>query len=142
MNITIKISKEKDVREDAFSIRQQVFVDEQGFVNEFDSIDDTAYHLCAYDGGTPIGSGRLFSEKGDKEYHIGRIAVISEYRGKNIGALIMNALEAYGKGIGAELLCLSAQTRASGFYEKLGFTRYGEEYFDEYCPHIAMKKEL
>ncbi len=54
-------------------IRQQVFVEEQGFVNEFDDIDHEAYHAVIYTGGYPIATGRLFDENG--EAHIGRICV-------------------------------------------------------------------
>ena len=31
---------------------------------------------------------------------------------------------------------------ARPFYEKLGYWASGEEYLDEYCPHIHMEKEL
>mgnify|MGYP000490185553 CR=1 FL=1 len=30
----------------------------------------------------------------------------------------------------------------SGFYEKCGYKKVGGEYFDEFCPHIAMIKKL
>ncbi|MDY4474645.1 GNAT family N-acetyltransferase [Mitsuokella sp.] len=40
------------------------------------------------------------------------------------------------------LLVLSAQIQARPFYEKLGYRASGEEYLDEYCPHIRMEKEL
>ena len=37
---------------------------------------------------------------------------------------------------------LSAQVRASGFYEKLGYKKMGDIYYDEYCEHIHMEKSL
>ena len=37
---------------------------------------------------------------------------------------------------------LSAQVRAKGFYRKNGYVESGEEYLDEYCPHISMSKQL
>ena len=43
-NYTIKIAKGLANNADARLIRQQVFVEEQGFVNEFDDIDHEAYH--------------------------------------------------------------------------------------------------
>ena len=36
---------------------------------------------------------------------------------------------------------VAAQVRARGFYEKAGYTAYGEEFPEEYCPHIWMKKQ-
>jgi predicted GNAT family N-acyltransferase len=44
------------------------------------------------------------------------------------------------QGVGR--VTLSAQVRASGFYKAIGYTPYGEEYYDQYCPHIAMEKRL
>lgn len=53
-NYTIKIAKGLANNADARLIRQQVFVEEQGFVNEFDDIDHEAYHAVIYTGGYPI----------------------------------------------------------------------------------------
>lgn len=39
-----------------------------------------------------------------------------------------------------DTIYLSAQLQAKGFYEKLGYLAYGDEYMDEHCPHIMMKK--
>lgn len=61
-NYTIKIAKGLANNADARLIRQQVFVEEQGFVNEFDDIDHEAYHAVIYTGGYPIATGRLFDE--------------------------------------------------------------------------------
>ena len=47
-NYTIKIAKGLANNADARLIRQQVFVEEQGFVNEFDDIDHEAYHAVIY----------------------------------------------------------------------------------------------
>ena len=49
-NYTIKIAKGLANNADARLIRQQVFVEEQGFVNEFDDIDAKAYHAVIYTG--------------------------------------------------------------------------------------------
>ena len=66
-NYTIKIAKGLANNADARLIRQQVFVEEQGFVNEFDDIDAKAYHAVIYTGGYPIATGRHWTylrEKG------------------------------------------------------------------------------
>ncbi len=140
MNLNIVISKDEKTKNDAYKIRVRVFVEEQGFRDEFDSIDDYAFHIAAYDGDKVIGSGRFFSERNNGEYHIGRIAVLPEYRGKNVGSAIMRKIEEFAAEIKAEIIVLSAQKRAMAFYAKLGYEAYGDEYLDEGCPHIAMKK--
>ena len=43
---------------------------------------------------------------------------------------------------GGKSVTLSAQLRASGFYEKQGYKKHGDEYYDEYCPHVLMTKAL
>ena len=37
---------------------------------------------------------------------------------------------------------LSAQVQARPFYESLGYKAEGDEYLDEDCPHIFMRKVL
>lgn len=122
-------------------IRAEVFVEEQGFVDEFDETDGTCLHLVLFDGDAPIATGRLFCESGNT-YAAGRIAVKKNYRGKNIGAEVMRLLEEKAKELGAEILAVSSQCRAQGFYEKSGYTASGEIYLDQFCPHIHMEKKL
>ena len=104
-------------------IRQTVFVDEQGFKNEFDDTDNKAYHGILTDNGEPVSTGRLFTENGD--YHIGRIAVMKPYRGKGLGREIVSLLESKISELGGGTAVLSAQTRVKGFYEAMGYTAYG-----------------
>lgn len=127
---------------EAKEIRIRVFVEEQGFKNEFDEVDSTATHIICYIDNTAIATGRLFLDEKSKEYHIGRIAVDKSYRGKGIGGKILNYAENLVKEMGGKTLSLSAQERVSRFYEKQGYCKKGEPYLDEYCPHIFMTKEL
>ena len=126
----------------AREIRQKVFVDEQGFKTEFDDIDETAIHLVGFDGNTPAATCRIFKDKDDGVYILGRLAVLKEYRGKRLGAYVLNEAERYVREIGGKCIVLHAQVRASGFYKKAGYFEFGDEFYDEYCPHISMKKCL
>ncbi|MGN0502915.1 MAG: GNAT family N-acetyltransferase [Ruminococcus sp.] len=126
--------------EDEKMIRETVFIEEQNFKIEFDDIDEIATHIVMYLDTQPVGCCRLYKQ--ENEYHIGRIAVLKPYRGKGYGEKILLHAESVAKEKGADTIKLSAQVRASGFYEKLGYKKYGEIYFDEYCEHIAMKKEI
>ena len=129
--------------DEAMQIRQTVFVDEQKFVDEFDEIDDTATHFVLFEKDKPIGCARAYRDSEEKStYHIGRMAVLREYRGMHLGEKIMTYAEEYLKDRGAKKIKLSSQMRAKGFYQSLGYTEYGKKYYDQYCPHIAMKKEL
>lgn len=130
--------------DDAFYVRACVFVIEQGFQVEFDDLDKTCWHLTVYDRGEPIGAARIYQAQ-DGVWQLGRICVLEEYRGKKVGRLILSSCEEkirqLAKGKPA-LARLGAQVRAKGFYLKNGYTESGEEYLDEYCPHITMTKEL
>ncbi len=128
--------------EEAMFIRRTVFVDEQKFVDEFDETDKTATHFVMFDGNKPVGCARAFFDESENAYHIGRVAILKEYRGCRLGEEIMLFAENELKKDGADRVTLSAQVRASGFYKAIGYTPYGEEYYDQYCPHIAMEKKL
>ena len=106
--------------QEAKDIRIKVFMEEQGFKDEFDDLDQECRHLVVF----------------DQNKLIGRIAVIKEYRGKKVGQYIVQSACSLLKGT----VCLHAQLQAKGFYEKLGFKAYGEIDYDEDCPHTWMKK--
>ncbi len=126
--------------QEAVDIRTAVFVDEQKFKEEFDGIDKYAKVIICYDGEKPVAVVRYF--KADGEYHIGRVAVIKEYRGRDIGAQIMRQAENEIKKEGGSLVSLDAQMHAEGFYRKCGYTPVGEIFFEQYCEHIKMIKTL
>ncbi len=139
MDFTIKITN--TLEEGGRYVRTTVFIEEQGFQQEYDEIDKIAQHIQVFDGDRAIGAGRLFPEE-DDIWHIGRIAVLPEYRNMHIGVLIMNALEQRARECGGRQTMLSAQCRAAGFYEKCGYAQQGDVYSDEGCPHILMTKTL
>ena len=128
--------------EEAKNIRITVFVDEQGFKNEIDEIDNSAVHALLFKDGKAVATARMFEKDNGKAFYLGRIAVLKEYRGLNLGSEIVNAMIEKAKMFGAEKCEISAQCRAMGFYQKLGFKELGETYLDEYCPHIHMEKDL
>lgn len=123
-------------------IRTAVFVDEQKFQNEFDDIDNNSVHLVLFCDNKPAACCRYY--KGDEagECCLGRLAVLKEYRGRHFGNILVRKAECLLKSSGAKKLSLSAQVRVSGFYKKLGFVPVGEVYFDEYCEHIHMEKQI
>lgn len=125
---------------DALKIRITVFVDEQGFRDEFDDIDEKALHLVMYDDNKPVATCRCFYEDSPECWHIGRVAVLKEYRGKGLGKEVMCEAERRIKLKGGKVCELSSQCRAQGFYESCGYVAEGEIYLDEGCPHIKMTK--
>lgn len=128
--------------EAAMAVRVSVFVEEQGFVDEFDETDRVAVHFVAFDGETPIGTCRIFTEDGGRTYLLGRLCVLKAYRGRSIGTALVSAAEDGACARGGESLSLHSQYHAKDFYQKLGYAPYGEIEDEQGCPHIWMKKVL
>ena len=89
-----------------------------------------------------IATCRIFYDTAKSIYIFGRIAVLKPYRGTGLGSLLLTEAQSYVTAKNAAKIGISAQVRAAGFYETLGFVRQGEEYLEENCPHIYMEKTL
>ena len=127
--------------DDAREVRIRVFVEEQGFEEEFDCLDHRAHHALLTIGEEAIGTGRVFIENGTT-WHIGRLAVKKAYRGQGKGAKILAYLEKIAKQHGATEIILGAQCRAQEFYALQGYAPYGEVFYEDDCPHVMMKKGM
>ena len=120
-------------------IRYQVFVHEQGVPveMELDEHDQTARHWLLQDSTgettTYIATLRLLNDGS-----IGRMAVLSGYRGQGWGKALLQACIQTAKAEGIQELTLSSQCHALGFYEKLGFVPRGEVFMDAGIPHRQM----
>lgn len=124
---------------DAHTIREAVFMQEQNVpeADEHDGTDGACIHLVAYEGETPVSTGRIMITKED--FIIGRVATLKAYRGRGIATGVMEALIDACATMGGDRKILHAQLTAQSFYEKLGFTPYGEEFLDAGIAHIAME---
>lgn len=129
------------LNDDARLIREKVFVEEQGFNDEFDDIDSYAHHLVLYANNQAIATGRVFLKDKDT-YTIGRVAVIKQKRNNNLGTKLLLLLEQKAKELDGKKIELSAQIQAKIFYSKLGYQEVGEIFLDEEVEHIKMIKKL
>lgn len=122
----------------AKEVREQVFVQEQGFEaeKEFDTFDKGAWHVVAMEDETPIGTGRLYIDDG--KFTLGRLCVLKEYRGMGIGDALIRLLMDRALEVGAPALFLSAQEPLKGMYEKYGFEQIGDAYQEGQIPHVKM----
>lgn len=126
---------------DPIEIRTEVFVKEEGFVDEFDEYDQESWHIVIYEDDKPIATGRAYQE--GSSWHIGRIAIRKEHRGKGIGTLVMKKLEEKIKEEGGRRAILFSQYDKTAFYEKCGYRKEnGDIVLDQGYPHIKMFKIL
>lgn len=141
MNITYKVFT--DIPEEAKFIRTTVFVDEQHFVDEFESNENKAIHIVMYIDNKPVATSRIIYQDKHKCYVIGRFAVLKEYRGKGLGSELMKYTEQeIVNRYGHIQVGVSSQMQAKEFYEKSGFIATSDTYLDQHCPHVWMVKSL
>ena len=138
----MEIKAYNQLHEDAMSVRENVFIKEQGFKDEFDETDKRATHLVAYDNGKPVAVCRFFASDNKDTYLIGRLAVIKEYRGSHLGAKMISEAERLIKEIGGKEIRLHSQEQAVPFYAKQGYAVCSEMEYEEHCPHYWMNKIL
>ena len=120
-----------------YSVRRAVFIEEQNVSEsiELDGRDPDCFHVLASDTkGRPVGTARM-----DGKGRIGRMAVLHDYRRRGIGRKMIQALMDYGRKNAITDFHLSAQITAIGFYNKMGFEPYGEEFIEAGITHINMK---
>ncbi len=128
---------------EAKEIREEVFVKEQGFADEFDEIDSRSWHLVLYLDQTPIATGRVYEED-PETYRIGRVCVRKPFRGQSVGTYVVKFLCNKAISLGARKAVLLAQLDKQSFYDRIGFRPdpNGEIVLNEGVPHIEMTKVL
>lgn len=161
--VTIKLGH----RDDAFVVRKAVFMDEQGYENEFESLDDHSgcIHVTTHVAGEVVGCARTFPHAAEcaacddphplpsspfdaaaddeTTFVFGRLAVLPAYRHRGLGGELLGAAECAARDAGARVMKLHAQEYVRGMYEALGYVQIAEvDYEDEGQPHVWMAKRL
>ena len=138
-----------DELHEALAVRFRVFVDEQGVPadEEIDAYDASptggagseALHILAKADGATIGAARLLLEAPiGGAVHLGRVAVLTEWRRSGVGNALMERLHGEARARGFVRVEISAQTYAIPFYERLGYLVEGPVYLEVGIEHCAM----
>ncbi|MDO9322924.1 MAG: GNAT family N-acetyltransferase [Pseudomonas sp.] len=116
-------------------IREAVFIAEQAVPAEleWDADDASAVHFLAFEGEYPMGTARLLPDG-----HIGRVAVLKDWRGLKVGDKLLRSVIEEAEKRGLKQQMLSAQVHASSFYERFGFSVVSGEFLDAGIPHVDM----
>lgn len=139
-----QITKQEDF-DAAMKLRYKVFVDEQKVdpdieYDEYDNLSrDDVIHLIAKIDDIAIGTLRMILI--DDHIKVGRVAVAKDYRKQKIGYKLMDKVDKYACNSGYKYLELGAQLSAMPFYERCGYTAYGDIFLDAEIEHKMMKKE-
>ena len=137
-NIQVRIADWQKDNADLRRIREAVFIAEQAVPpeQEWDADDVEAVHLLALEDGYAIGTARLLADG-----QIGRVAVLRDWRGMNVGDALMQAVIAEAERRGLREQKLTAQVHATRFYERLGFEVVSEEFLEAGIPHVDMLRK-
>lgn len=141
--MNIQIVQTPQEKQDAFSVRSEVFIKEQEVPEhlELDGHDDEAIHFICYSAtNEPVAASRVrFLDGAGK---LERICVKKELRGKAIGTDLIKRMERAIQEEGKPLAQLHAQTHATDFYKRLGYQVTSEPFMDAGIEHVAMEKTL
>jgi len=107
----------------ARTIRQQVFVDEQGIPAELeeDGLNENAIHVLLTLQGQAVGTARMHITD-DNEGEIARVAIVENFRGKGYGRALVAELELIALRRNLKRLLLHPHHYLEKFYADIGFT--------------------
>jgi predicted GNAT family N-acyltransferase len=135
--------------QEALSVRRRVFIEEQRVpeeeeIDEHDAdpatVTDCRHVLVRLDG-QAVATGRLLLGEPDG-LHIGRVAVLAEFRRRGIGRAVMHALHDLARFRNERAIVLAAQLHAIPFYERLGYVARGPVFLDAGIEHRWMEIDL
>lgn len=144
-NLEIRRAKTKEDYARCIQIRTQVFVIDQGVPadREVDTNENDSIHILVLKDSQAIGAGRWRISDQDTA-KIERMAILESARGQKIGAQMLEfILEDIKQSEKAQKIILGSQDHAIPFYERYGFTVFGEGYMDGgTIPHHDMVLNL
>lgn len=126
--------------DDLRRVRDVVFIEEQGVPRDLeqDALDPLCHHVIARDPhGAPIGTARL-----TPDHRIGRMGVLSAWRGRGVGEALLLALLAEARQRQWPTVSLHAQVDAERFYARHGFLPEGERFVEAGIEHQGMRRQL
>ena len=140
-NFTFKKVSSKIEMDISYDIRTKVFCEEQKISKEieFDNLDHLCGHFLIFGHKKAIATARV-RQKEKNLLKIERVAVLLEFRRLKVGSiLIKNIIKHYMNLDENKSIVLHSQVAVADFYKTLNFISYGNEFFEDGIPHIAMK---
>jgi predicted GNAT family N-acyltransferase len=130
-------TSDKELSKLAFGIRNEVFVIQQSVDPklEYDEFEDVAIHYLAYAENKPVATARWrHTNHGIK---LERFATLENYRNKGVGSAILKEVL---KDVSSHpaIIYLHAQLPAVVFYERHGFIKEGEIFYEADMAHYKM----
>ena len=121
--ITVLRGEEEWQRAGAYSVRVQG-MNRQHHISlreEFDEHDaDGTRYIILLDDGYPMGTCRFYPLD-ENTVTIGRVVILEEYRGRELGRLVIQEAEKWIRELGYRHIRIDSRIVAVGFYKKCGY---------------------
>jgi len=130
-------SERPDLANEAFAIRQEVFVSEQKVDPEleYDEFEEAAEHYLLLEDGLPVVTARW--RQTDRGIKLERFATRLAKRNKGLGAILLDRI--LEDVLHAEVtVYLHSQLLAVPFYERRGFRKEGDIFSEANILHYKM----
>ncbi len=142
--LEIKIIETIEDLEKALKIRRKVFVEEHNVpesieLDEFDTLGVGCMHFLALYDNKPVGTLRANLTIKDT-VKIQRFCFLPEYRKSGFGKLLLDFAEKELLTKGYKYFFLEAKFSVHPFYEKCGYKKVSDIFYEVNVPHVKMEK--
>ncbi|MBQ3391306.1 MAG: GNAT family N-acetyltransferase [Clostridia bacterium] len=141
----IQVEQEEDLL-DCAALRKEVFGREEDGPETLCAVDaedrkaETRNYLLRMDK-SPVAAGR-FIRVDPVTAKLQRLVVLKEYRKKGFAKLLLEHMERDAAELGYKRIVMDSALKAVGFYEKSGYSRRSEVFYEDNRPHVKMEKAL
>lgn len=141
----ITIETNEDL-EKALKIRKEVFVKEHNVpanieLDEFDTLESQCKHFLVLLDKKPIGTMRC-NLVSPIEVKIQRFCFLPEHRKSGHGKKLLEFIENELSAQGYKYFFLEAKFSVYKFYEKCGYKKVSDIFYEVNVPHVKMEKNL
>lgn len=100
------------------------------------------YHLAAYGQHMNLLGYLQLKPVDAKQVQMRQVAVMPAFQKKGIGQQLVQVSEEFAQKLGFQEIMLHARDTAVPFYEKLGYSVFGEPFEEVTIPHLEMRKSI
>ncbi|MES2265541.1 MAG: GNAT family N-acetyltransferase [Bacteroidota bacterium] len=102
--------------------------------------DEQGYHFGAFEDNKLVGAVSLFKHADDWQFR--KLAVVAATQKRGIGTQLLAYITGFVERENGTKIWCNARLSATGFYEKLGYSRVGEEFNKNGVDYIRMERNL
>lgn len=112
------------------------------YTHEQLTVEKDFFHLACFDQYDNCLACLILQPISDKICKMRQVAVAGSHQGKGLGRSFVAFFESYAKSKGFDRIEVNARLAAVPFYEKVGYLKQGEIFYEVGIPHYFMVKEV